>query len=245
MKKILFLPVFVIMLATSASAKIGIEVGLKGGLSMGRFKNYSQKESKLSDVGGQFSFKMGGGAGLIGKLWFNKFVGVSVAAEFNQGGNIAERKDYAGGGLYITNINTRLNYITFPVVAHVGWGNDRLRVFGTAGGYYAMAISGKSKTRVEVDKVLLDDSEEEADFDNVYKRHDYGVRFGVGAEFFLSDSKKHALTFDMTYDWGFGQVFYDDVWSEKYHITNSRTLIHVGYVYRFGNLNADSKKTKN
>ncbi|MEZ4880119.1 MAG: porin family protein [Chitinophagales bacterium] len=221
-----------------------VEVGIKGGLSMGRFKNYSQKESKLSDVGGQFSFKMGGGAGLVGKMWFNKFVGIGAAAEFNQGGNIAERKTYASGGLHIYNRDTRLNYITIPVVAHVGWGNDRLRVYGTVGGYYAFAINGKDKVTEEVDNILLDDYEVDADFDNVYKRHDYGIRFGVGTEVIVSENMKHAITFDMTYDWGFGEVYHDGYTTDKYHITNSRTLIHVGYVYRFGNLKTDEGKKK-
>jgi opacity protein-like surface antigen len=88
---------------------------------------------------------------------------------------------------------TSFNYLTIPLVAHVGWGNDRLKVYGTAGGYYAMPVHGRVSELKYLDKELVSEVRQDADFDNEYSKTDLGLRFGAGLEVYVSKNKKHGV----------------------------------------------------
>lgn len=242
MKKILYLVLFFAVI--DAHAKITYSIGIKGGPVFGRFKNYSLEGSKKSSLGGQFSSRIGGGGGINGRIWFNKFIGIDLGVEFNMGGNIQKWQQQMPNGFREIITTHKFNYITIPLVAHVGWGNDRLKVYGTAGGYYAMPVYGRVSHDEYINKNLVhaNSYKEDADFDNVYTKNDIGVRFGAGIEAYVSKNKKHGVSFDATFDWGLTKVYraaVDDL-DDKTKFTNSRTNIQVGYLYRFG---VDDKKT--
>lgn len=225
-----------------AQAKITYSIGIKGGPVFGRFKNYNLEGSKLSSLGGQFTSRVGGGGGINGKIWFNKFIGLDLGVEFNMGGNKRKWQQRNFYGQFREDIYIhKFNYLTIPLVAHVGWGNDRLKVYGTAGGYYAMPVHGRVSELKYLDKELVSEVRQDADFDNEYSKTDLGLRFGAGLEVYVSKNKKHGVSFDATYDWGLTKVYRDvfDDLDEKTKFTNSRTNIQLGYMYRFGLGNND------
>jgi hypothetical protein len=160
---------------------------------------------------------------------------MSLGVEFNQGGNIRKVLNKTGG-VQEYRQDERINYITIPLCAHIGWGNEVVRIYGTAGGYYAFAINGDFHTKVTQNGIVLSDEKGDLDFDSTYTRTDAGVRFGAGVEAFVSKDRKHGITADFTYDWGLSKILQEDIEfkNHTYRFTNSRTLIQVGYLYRFG-----------
>lgn len=234
---------FLLMLMSSTlMAKVEFGLQVHGGPSFGRYKNYNLKNSKLSSLGGQFISKNGGGGGVAARLWFNKFVGLSLGVEVNQGGNIRKLINKTGGTQEYIH-DERLNYLVVPLCGHVGWGNERLRVFGTAGAYFGYALNGKYHITNQQNGIVLQDESGDMDFDNTYNRIDAGLRFGGGLEVFVSKNRKHGITADFTYDWGFYKVLQEDIEykNHTYRITNSRTLIQIGYLVRFGDFEAGEK----
>ena len=244
MKKGFWGVILLLLVSTLAMAKVNFGLQVHGGLSLSRYKNYSFKNSKLSSLGGQFNNKVGAGGGIAGRLWFGKLIGMSLGVQVNQGGNIRKVTNKTGGTQVYT-LEDRINYITIPLVAHIGWGNEAIRIFGTAGGYYAFAFSGKYHNTNVQNGILLSDEEGDIDFDNTYTRTDAGVRFGVGMEAYVSKDRKHGVTLDITYDWGLSKILQDDIQykNHTYRFTNSRTLIQVGYIVRFGE-DTPGKKNK-
>lgn len=242
MKKILYL--LVLLVSVEAQAKITYSIGVKGGPAFGRFNNLADLGNKpQTGLGGQFSPRIGGGVGINGKVWFNKYVGLGLSAEFNMGGNIQKWQQRFPGNIFREDfLIHKFNYVTIPLVAHVGWGNERLKVFGTFGGYYAIPVTGTVIEKRYLNKSLVSENNQKADFKADYSRSDLGIRFGVGFEVYVSKDQKHGVSFDATYDFGFTRVYSEaiDNLSDDIKIRNSRTLIQVGYLYRFG-LNGDKK----
>lgn len=247
MKK-LFYFILCILIANQLDAKVTLGLGIRGGLTSSKWKNYNLKESGLSSQGGQLSPRIGFGGGIHGRLWFNKFVGLGIGLEFNQAGNERKLQFPAGGNLGLREkyyIN-KTSYIDVPLTAQVGWGNDRLRIFGVAGGYMGMALKGTdTESEFLAKEPVKEEPETDMDFDNEYNRIDYGIRFGAGIEVMLSKNKKHGLTFDATYDWGLAQIYKDQYANLNSNIkyTNTRTMIHVGYMVKLGG-GTNEEKTK-
>jgi hypothetical protein len=231
------------LMSSTLFAKVEFGLQVHGGLSMSRYKNYSLKNAKLSSLGGQFNNKIGGGGGVAARLWFNKFVGLSLGVEVNQGGNIRKMTNKIGGTQVYTQ-DERINYIVIPLCAHVGWGNEVVKIFGTAGGYYGYAINGKYHNTNVQNGIVLSDESGDLDFENTYTRTDAGVRFGAGIEVYVSKNRKHGLTADFTFDWGLSKILQEDIVykNHTYRFTNSRTLIQIGYLIRFGQIASSDKK---
>ena len=242
MKKVFGVICLSLLLTQLIFAKVEFGLQIHGGLSLSRYKNYSLKNAKLSSLGGQFINKTGGGGGVGFRMWFNKYIGLSVDVEVNQGGNIRKMTTKTGGTQEFTQ-DERINYIVIPLLARVGWGNDVVKIYGTAGGYYGFAFSGKYHTKTVQNNIVLSDQSGKLDFDNTYTRTDAGVRFGAGVEVYVSKDRKHGITADFTYDWGLSKVLQQDIQfkNHTYRFTNSRTLIQIGYLIRFGK----SKKNDN
>ena len=139
----------------------------------------------------------------------------------------------------------KFNYLTLPLVGHFGWSNERLKVFGTIGGYVAVPIHGRVGEIKYLDQDKVSEIHYDADFKKEYSRLDFGVRFGAGFEYAFSKNKRHAVTFDATYDWGLTKVLREAYANldDKTNITNSRTLIQVGYAYKFGKEFPKKEKT--
>ncbi len=245
MKKFLTFILVLFAVSSISLAKVQVGIGVKGGACFGKWNNYFLKHN-LSTVGGTHNSQIGATGGLQGRVWFNKFIGLNLAAEFNMDGNIGKFQN----NTKIFTRNTRLNQLTLAVNATPGWGNERVRIFGVVGGYFGYILSGKEKAtlKTNTENTLLYDGK--ADFDSLYNRIDAGIRLGLGAQIYVSKNLKHSITFELTYDFGMLKTFKNQPlpYNDKYKIQNSKTLLSVGYMFNLGKSQSEeapaSRKTK-
>lgn len=114
MKKILLILLFVGAIAQESQAKIQAGVGIKVGPAFGRFNNDFQKPGQ-TNAGGTLTYLPGLHAGIQGRIWFNKFVGLNLAGEFNMVGNRFKGTQ----GTIVTTVTNKENQITIPLSAMV------------------------------------------------------------------------------------------------------------------------------
>lgn len=239
MKKILIILLFVGAISQESQAKIQAGVGIKVGPAFGRWNNEFQKSGQ-TNAGGTLTYLVGLHAGIQGRIWFNKFVGINLAGEFNMVGN-----KYKGTrGTTITTVTNKENQITIPLTAMVGWGNERLRVFGNFGGYFGYAFNGKEKTTVSINGSVATIENAKSDYKNTLQNIDAGVRLGLGLQVYVDKKLKSCFTFDLNYDYGFIKVFrhgtptyYNK--ADRVKLTNSKLMIGVGFLYTFGKSQAE------
>lgn len=212
-------------------AKIQAGVGIKVGGNFGRFNNTINDRHKLITAGGTFNYQPGINAGIQGRIWINKFVGVNLAAEFNMGGC----KIKTTQGTTITTTTHKENQITIPVTALVGWGNERLRVFAAFGGYFGYIFNGKDKVVKNINGSEGAAVTTKADYSNVYRNLDAGIRVGGGVQVYVDKKLRSCFTFDVNYDHGFLKAYknqpaqYVDM-----KITPSKLNVAIGFLYSFG-----------
>lgn len=245
MKKLLVILLLLATFINETEAKIQAGVGITAGPSFGRWNN-GFKNSKLSTAGGTLRYEIGAHAGIQGRIWFNKFVGLNLAAEFNMSGSKFEK---------IQNVNSfseeHSEYqITVPVTAMVGWGNERLRIFGNFGGYFGYNISGKDKEIYTLSGIVQPNAGKvKSDYKNNYNPLDAGVRLGAGIQVYVDKKLKSCVTFDINYDYGFIKTFKNGAPAyfnnpDKLKITPSKLLIGVGYIYTFGKSQSEDKPNR-
>ena len=242
MKKLLLVLLLLGVIVHESDAKIQAGVGIKVGPAMGRWNN-GVLNPKLSTAGGTVGFQPGVHAGIQARIWFNKFVGINLAGEFNMQGSTFTRVS----GVNSQKVTHKENQITLPLSVMVGWGNERLRVFGNFGGYFGYNINGKDK-----EAIYLNGSEQpnsgftKADYKEKYNSIDVGVRVGGGIQVYVDKKLKSCVTFDINYDYGLMKTFREEEPSyfsnpEKIKITPSKLLIGVGYSYTFGKSQAEEE----
>lgn len=235
MKKLLVILLLFGTFINQSEAKIQAGVGVKVGPAFGRWNNEFFKNSKLATAGGTVSYQPGLHAGIQGRIWFNKFVGLNLAGEFNMGGS----KFQSTLGVKITTVTHKENQITIPLTALVGWGNERLRIYGQAGGYFGYIFSAKDKTVVNNNGSITSTGSVKADYKTVYQNIDAGIRLGGGIQVYVDKKLKSCVTFDINYDYGFIKTFRNEEPAyfnnpPKLTIRNSKLMIGVGFLYTFG-----------
>jgi hypothetical protein len=227
-----------------SQAKVQVGVGVTVGPNFGRWNNQFL-HSKLSSAGGTLNHTIGVHAGIQARVWFNKFVGLNLAGEFNMGGNKYQRYTGPGGSTIIRNNHTE-NQITIPLTAMVGWGNERLRIFANIGGFFGYDVSGKDKSSTSINGNTTQSSSVKSDYSNVYQPIDAGVRAGAGIQVYIDKKLKSCITFDVNYDFGVIKTFRNGTPSyftnpSEVKLTNSKFMIGVGYLYTFGKSQAEEK----
>jgi hypothetical protein len=247
MKKLL---VSLLLLGTfiiQSEAKVQVGIGITAGPCFGRWNNQFL-HSKLSSAGGTLGHQVGAHAGIQARVWFNKFIGVNLAGEFNMGGNRYQRVSGPGGSVIIKNIHKE-NQITIPLTAMVGWGNERLRIFANIGGYFGYVVSAKDKMTTNINGIETFAQTGSSDFssDSAYNKIDGGVRVGAGIQVYVDKKLKSCVTFDINYDFGLTNVFKHDhtaayfANSNDVKLSNSKIMIGVGYIYTFGKSQSEEK----
>lgn len=241
MKKLIVILLLIGAISQESQAKIQAGVGIKVGPAFGRWNNYFLR-GRLSTVGGTLGFQPGLHAGVQGRVWINKFVGINLAAEFNMVGN----KFNGTKGTVITNVVHKENQITVPLSVMVGWANERLRMFGNFGGYFGYAFSGTDVTKINNNGSETSTGKIKADYKNVYRNIDAGVRIGAGLQVYVDKKLKSCVTFDINYDYGMTTVYRGIAPSyfnkpENLKIQNSKLMIGVGFLYTFGKSQAEEK----
>ncbi len=239
MKKLLLILLLTGTMVQESHAKIQAGVGIKVGPAFGRFNNGFQKPGQ-TNAGGTLTYQPGLHAGIQGRIWFNKFVGLNLAAEFNMVGN----KFKGTRGTTITTVVNKENQLTVPLTAMVGWGNERLRLFANLGGYFGYAISGTDNKTVSINGSETSTGNIKTDYKNTLKNIDAGVRVGAGLQVYVDKKLKSCVTFDLNYDYGFIKVFRNGT-PEYYNkpdrtqLTNSKLMVGVGFLYTFGKSQAE------
>lgn len=242
MKKLVAILLLLGVMTQESEAKIQAGIGIKVGPACGRWNNGIQNV-KLATSGGTVGYQVGVHAGIQARIWFNKFVGINLAGEFNMQGSTFTR---------IQDVNSfkqthKENQVTIPLTAMVGWGNERLRVFGNVGGYFGYNVSGKDKS-----VITLNGSDQpnggftKSDYKEVYNNIDAGVRLGAGIQVYVDKKLKSCVTFDINYDYGLIKAYRSQEPAffpepEKIKITPSKLVIGVGYSYTFGKSQAEEK----
>jgi len=241
MKKLLLILLLIGATLQESQAKIQAGVGIKVGPTFGRYNNKFTKPGQ-ANAGGTLGYQLGLHAGIQGRIWFNKFVGINLAAEFNMSGN-----KYKGTkGVVITSVTNKENQLTIPLTAMVGWGNERLRVFGNLGGYFGYIFSGTQTVDVNNNGSETSSGSVKSDYNNYLEKIDAGVRLGAGIQVYVDKKLKSCVTFDINYDYGFLDVYKNGTPSyyikpDKLKITNSKLMIGVGFIYTFGKSQAEEK----
>jgi hypothetical protein len=245
MKKLVLILLLLGAIAKESDAKIQAGIGIKVGPGMGRWNN-GINNPKLASAGGTVGYQVGVHAGVQARIWFNKFVGLNLAGEFNMSGSTFTT---------IQGVNTlknthKENQVTIPLTAMVGWGNERLRIFGNIGGYFGYNVSGKDKTVISLNgSEQPNNGFEKADYKDgefAYSAIDAGVRLGAGIQVYVDKKLKSCVTFDINYDYGLIKSFPNGEPAifpepEKLKLTPSKLLIGVGYSYTFGKSQAEEK----
>ena len=240
MKKLLVILLLLGTFINQSEAKIQAGVGVKVGPAFGRWNNDFFKNSKLATAGGTVNYQTGLHAGIQARLWFNKFVGLNLGAEFNMSGS----RFVGTQGVKITKVTHKENQISVPLTALVGWGNERLRVFGQVGGFFGYNISGKDNTTVNNNGSITSTGSVKADYKALYQNIDAGLRLGGGIQVYVDKKLKSCVTFDINYDYGFIKTFRTEEPAyfsqpEKLKITSSKLMIGVGFLYTFGKSQAE------
>lgn len=237
MKKLVVVFSLLAAFITPSTAKIQAGIGIKVGPAMGRYNNefFSKKQS---NAGGTLGFQTGVHAGLQGRIWFNKFIGINLGAEFNMNGNVYTRIAGPNGEVTITNTHKE-NQITVPLSAMVGWGNERLRFFANLGGYFGYNISGKDITKIDNNGSQVPTTSEKSDYKDNFNNIDAGIRMGAGFQVYVDKKLRSCVTFDINYDLGFLKVYRNGVPAsfvnnEDLNLRPSKLTIGVGYMYSFG-----------
>lgn len=122
-------------------------------------------------------------AGLSARYISEKHLG--FIAELNYSGNGWEEKFDAASDYKYTQ---KLNYINMPILTHIYFGSDKMRVFFNVGPQIGFLISEKEETNDALQKWL--DSKPDPDKNIIAqynkkadRKFDYGIAAGLGAEF--------------------------------------------------------------
>lgn len=242
MKKLVTILLLFIATYHTSQAKIQAGIGITAGPGFGRWNN-GIENVKLATAGGTVGYQVGAHAGIQARIWFNKFVGLNLAGEFNYTGSNFTRVS----GLNTFKQEHKEGQVTIPLSAMVGWGNERLRIYANLGGYFGYNVLGKDKSVLTLNgSTQPNDGFVKSDFKNVYNALDAGVRVGGGIQVYVDKKLKSCVTFDVNYDYGLLKTFKNGAPSyfpdpTRVKITPSKLTIGVGFIYCFGKSQAEEK----
>lgn len=240
MRKLLLIVLLTGLFVSESIAKVQVGVGVSAGPNLGRWKN-QYFSSKFASAGGTLNYQFGVHAGIQARVWFNKYVGLNLAGEFNMGGNTFTRYTGQGNSVFLKQVH-KDNQVTVPLTAMVGWGNERLRVFGNVGGYFGYILSSTDK----LTETVSGSEAVVAGGPYNYNKIDAGVRMGAGLQIYVGKSLSSSVTFDVNYDLGVIKTFKDgtpDYFKDPQNVklTNSKLMVGVGYIYSFGKKQSEEK----
>lgn len=210
MKKIFKTSLFImaLFLAINANAQDSpIQLGVKAGANMSNFGG------DIKDTKAKFGFNVG----VTLDYNFTPNVALLTGLEFTTKG--AKAKDTE----YTKDASANAMYLQLPV--HVGYKLDvaeGTKIVFHAGPYIAYGIGGKSKSTDEGVKEKDDffGSEEDGGF----KRFDFGVGAGVGAEF-------GKIGVGLGYDFGLTNIAHKAEEGESFKVKNQNAYLTVGYKF--------------
>lgn len=206
-----------------------VTFGLKAGFSAANMTSKYEGDSGIASRKANTKMIPAFHGGIIVDIALDDQLSLQPGLFFSQkGAKTGSTALQVGGGTFITNTTTRLNYLELPVNLlykhQIGSG----KLFAGFGPYVAYGISGKLKIKGEnfsMDeevKVKFKDSKEYSTKEVYIKPFDAGANFTVGYEL------KMGLLFSVKYSLGLTNTSPYDKEKEKNHYFG----ISVGYLFR-------------
>ncbi|WP_316827626.1 porin family protein [Pedobacter miscanthi] len=228
MKKLVLSLLTVAGLGFAASAQTNnIKIGVKAGVTFPTFGT-SGTENQGDNWKTNTSFYVGGTVDIAVSDMFSIQPGLSLIGK----GGKADLSEYHAelGNSYTLTGNAKLStmYIELPVNAVVNFNTGSGKFFIGAGPYYAMAISGKTKTAATLTyggTSVSDSSNEDIKFgkDGSMKRGDFGVNFLAGYQL------NNGFNIHAGYGLGLSNLDYSDASASK--VTNRVLSVGVGFSF--------------
>lgn len=168
--------------------------------------------ANVSTIDGQnnANSKMGFNAGMSGEYYFSDRWGLKMKL-------IYDSKGWADGFITDENFDTvttdfKLNYITIPLMANWHFGSNR-NWYLNFGPYMGLLISAE-------------DSELGMDLKDLFKSSDFGLAYGIGYKFEISDDAKLYIEYD-------GQSGFAGIFEENSGDTvrNGRSSLNLGVLF--------------
>lgn len=207
-----------IFLATSV---YGQRLGVKAGLNLSEMcvkdnsKNYSE----------DFTLRPGYNVGLFAELPMTDMLRFETGLNLNSKGYNFEGPLVINDRTFIVKEKVHLNYLDLPLNVKAYHMGDNLDVYGAAGVYLGMGLSGKMDREVNVDGDMISEDRRidfgSSDNDDL-KRFDFGINLGAGIE--ISD-----FVLGANYGIGLVNVLPNSVNGSK--ATNRVLSISVGYMF--------------
>lgn len=194
----------------------GQSIGVKAGLNLSNMLVEDDDGTQSDD----FDMKPGFHIGAMAEIPFSPFMAFEGGIMFNTKGYKSEEEEQ---GVTVTE-NLALNYIDIPVTIKVAGGAAGFKVYGAAGPYVGMGISGKYKSEMEGGGMSVSDEEDinfgtDEEEDNL-KPLDFGLTFGAGVEI-------RSLIVGVSYDYGLANIAINTDGGTK--VQNRVLRISLGY----------------
>ncbi|MDR1761324.1 MAG: PorT family protein [Bacteroidales bacterium] len=223
----------VLLIATLVAATMCANAQFRAGAIVGT--NFSSINEKDNDGNAKDDWdseekeahkqKLGLKLGVVGEYAFNDYFAISPELIFTQRGEKLKYKEDGGFDKY----KTTINYLMLPINAKgIIPINDDFKIFGFAGIYTGLALSGKYKNSWEYKEdgetekgdesgsIKFGSKEEEA------KRLDFGLNFGAGVEF---------SNFFVKGEYNLGLSNLSNYSDDGYKMSNRNFGISIGYFF--------------
>jgi hypothetical protein len=207
LSRVLFFSLLALITTQTFAQKFGIQAGLNLATMLSKDDEFTYSE--------EMDYKMipGFNAGVTFEMGLGDLIAVEVGLIADSKGFKIEEGD--------ASMKVSALYADIPILVKVGPSFGPIKVFGAAGPYVGIGLTGKYKLEYEGESETEDiewGSGEDADV----KRLDFGAKFGVGAEV-------SGLTFGVYYALGLANIAAD---TEGGYMDKNRVLsISVGYKF--------------
>lgn len=145
------------------------KIGIQGGINLVNMLD-KDDEGTYSD---EYDMNLGFNAGATVDLELSKLMSLEVGAIVDSKGFKVSQEGYS--------LKLKFLYLDVPVLLKAGYSLSSVRLFGAAGPYIGVGLTGKVVAEMDGQKES-EDIKWGSGEDNDIKRLDYGAKFGIGAE---------------------------------------------------------------
>ena len=218
MKNILKL--FVAILAISATSSLNAQqFGIKGGVNLANLLAKNDTDGTYSE---DFKSLLGFHAGVTVDFPINDLLSFQTGALLSQKGYKIEEEDKVLGAAL--KASSSIMYVDIPLHLKASFGVGGLKVYGLAGPYIGIGLSGKDKTELTIAGQTTK-KEEDITFGSEkedVKRLDYGLSVGAGIEI-------NHITLGATYNLGLASV--SNITEDSNKVNTRVFQVSVGYKF--------------
>ena len=207
---------FILLLFFSCEAlnAQGFSIGIKGGI------NLAKHTEELEHT--EFNYRIGFIGGGFVSYDFNNLISIQSEVLYSMRGNARVFPEQILGQLIIpeSKVVTKLNYIEIPLLLFISFDlNSNIRPKILIGPAISFLLTAKSEA-----EIYSDEEGTEIDQKELWKPNDYGIIFGIGADYTVGNNK---IILDIRYNLGLADLN-DGVGGGK--ITSNTISLLLGYL---------------